>query len=283
VRGHTLYRPKKSSTSKRLNGQSWSVLYGDGASASGIVYTDAVKLGATSFNKQAIQSAVQVSAAISADSFASGILGMGRMKANTVRPTLQKTYIENIQSELREPLFTVDLQPQKPGTYDFGYIDKSKYTGSIKYVNTDPNSPYWEFTADGYKIGRDSKDLRPYRFQVIADTGTTLLLLPSGMVNDYYSKVKGANFDPYTGMMVFPCSSNPPDYVIALGTYRGVIPGHYINYGKANSTHCYGGIQSSDGIGFAIVGDVFLKAQFAVFDIGKGRIGFANKKTTPKS
>lgn len=280
VRGHTLYRPKKSSTSKKLNGQSWSVLYGDGASAGGIVYTDKVKLGATSFNKQAIQSAISVSAAISADPFASGILGMGRTKANTVRPTQQRTYIENIQSELREPLFTVDLKAQKPGTYDFGYIDKSKYTGGIKYVPTDPNSPYWEFTVDGYKIGKDSKNLRPYRFQAIADTGTTLLLLPNGIVIDYYKNVKGANFDPFMGMMVFPCSVTPPDFVIALGSYRGVVPGKYMNYGRTNSTHCYGGIQSSDGIGFAIVGDVFLKAQFAVFDIGKGRIGFANKKTT---
>lgn len=282
VRGHTLYRPKNSSTSKRLKGQSWSVLYGDGASAGGIVYTDKVSLGATSFNTQAIQSAVQVSAAISADSFASGILGMGRTKANTVRPTQQRTYIENIQSELREPVFTVDLHPQKPGTYDFGWISTRKHTGSIKYVPTDPNSPYWEFTVDGYKIGKDSKELRPYRFQAIADTGTTLLLLPTGMVNDYYSKVKGADLDPYSGMMIVPCSADLPDWVIALGSYRGVVPGHYISYGNMNSTHCYGGIQSSDGIGFAIVGDVFLKAQFAVFDIGRSRIGFANKLTTPK-
>lgn len=282
VQGHTLYRPKDSKTSKRLDGQSWSVLYGDGASAGGIVYTDRVKLGATVFDKQAVQSAVQVSNAISADSFASGILGMGRTKANTVRPTLQKTYIENIQNKLREPLFTVNLQPQKPGTYDFGYIDSKKHTGSIKYVPVDPNSPYWEFTVDGYKMGKDSKELRPYRFQAIADTGTTLLLLPINIVNDYYSKVKGARFDPFNGMMVFPCSTKLPDFVMALGSYRGVVPGHYVNYGRTNSTHCYGGIQSSDGIGFAIVGDILLKAQFAVFDIGRGRIGFANKKTTPK-
>lgn len=254
-------------------------MYGDGASARGIVYTDKVKLGGTSFDTQAIQSAVKVSSAITNDPFASGILGMGKSRVNTVRPTRQKTYMENIKDKLRHPLFTVDLKPQQPGTYDFGYIDKNKYTGNLKFVDVDSNSPYWEFTVDGYKMGKNSKELRPYRFQAIADTGTTLLLLPQNVVNDYYSKIKGADFDAYNGMMVFPCSSNPPDFVMALGKYRGVVPGRYISYGQSNSTHCYGGIQSSEGIGFAIMGDVFLKAQFAVFDVGRNRIGFANKKT----
>jgi hypothetical protein len=49
---------------------------------------------------------------------------------------------------------------------------------------------------------------------------------------------------------------------------------------KANETHCFGGVQSFQGIPFAIFEDVLLKAQFVVLDLGKKRVGFANKLLT---
>lgn len=57
-----------------------------------------------------------------------------------------------------------------------------------------------------------------------------------------------------------------------------MVPGHYMNYGKISGTTCYGGLQSSEGIGFAIFGDIHLKAQFVVFDLKTRSMGFANKK-----
>ena len=47
-----------------------------------------------------------------------------------------------------------------------------------------------------------------------------------------------------------------------------------------NETHCFGGGQRSEGIPFAIFRDVLLKTQFVVFDLGKKRVGFANKLLT---
>lgn len=277
VQGQTLYDPNASETSKRLQGESWNIVYGDGTSAGGVVYSDNVRLGNTSFADQAVQSAVMVSAGLAADPFASGVLGMSRSSANTVRPTQQKTYIENVSPSLKEPLFTANLFRQKAGTYDFGYIDDNHYTGPIQYFDIDPNSPYWEFSIDGYRIGNTKNPVRPFRWRAIADTGTSLLLLPTNMVKDYYKQVADAFFDAYNGMMVFPCASELPDFTIAQANYKGVIPGHYMNYGPSNETHCYGGIQDSGTIGFAILGDVALKAQFAIFDWGNKRVGLANK------
>ena len=45
---------------------------------------------------------------------------------------------------------------QLPGTYDFGTIDSSKYTGTITYIDVDTANGFWEFTGSGYAVGGGS-------------------------------------------------------------------------------------------------------------------------------
>lgn len=254
------------------------MLYGDGAGAGGIVYTDRVQLGELVAEKQAVQVAVQVSPEISSDSFSSGILGMASKGANTVRPTQQTTYLDNIKSDLSLPIFTADLQKGRPGSYDFGYINKSRFNDPLQFTPINRHSPFWEVRLEGYKIGRTGP-YKTYTWDSIVDTGTSLLLAPVQILNDYYGNVKGAVFDDYLGMVIFPCDAYLPDFTFAIDSYRGKIPGSYINYSPANQTHCYGGIQSSAGIPFAVLGDILLKTQYVVFDAGAYMVGFANKDT----
>ncbi|KAF5021306.1 hypothetical protein F66182_6704 [Fusarium sp. NRRL 66182] len=278
--GHILYRPDKSKTSKRLNGQTWSIRYGDGTGASGIVYTDKVQVGNTWVDKQAVQSAVEVSDGIASDKFAHGIMGLAMSSLNTVRPTPQRTYFQNVQNNLAVPVFTANLKKGTAGNYNFGYINQGEYSGVIHFAKVTKGSPWWQLNVEGFRIGRGAP-WHKFNYSAIVDTGTTLLLLPNHIVEGYYRKVKGAKIDKDYGVWVFPCSSGLPHFYFGFGKYQGLVPGHYINYGRLTTTTCYGGIQSSDGIGFAILGDILLKAQFVVFDLKEQRVGFANKKTTP--
>jgi hypothetical protein len=70
-----------------------------------------------------------------------------------------------------------------------------------------------------------------------------------------------------------------PAFRFAIGLYRGLVPGHYVNYGQGSAAYCFGGIQSSDGVYIRIIGHILLKAQFAVFDMGRKRIWFANSRS----
>lgn len=158
VRGQTLYRPRASSTSSLLEGQSWQIRYGDGSGASDIVYTDRVRIGDTSVADQAVQAAVQVSEDMSYDSFASGILGMARSSANTVRPVPQRTYFDRVKDDLAQPLFTANLHRRRAGNYNFGFIDTSEHTGSIAYAPVDPMSPFWKVAIAGYQVGAKRYD-----------------------------------------------------------------------------------------------------------------------------
>lgn len=276
--GHSIYNPASSSTSKLLSGYTWSISYGDGSGASGNVYTDTVKVGATTVTGQAVELAQTISAQFQQDIDNDGLLGLAFDSINTVKPVKQKTFFSNAKASLSAPLFTVNLKKGAPGTYDFGYIDASKYTGAITYVNVNTANGFWEFTSNGYAVGAGA--FTSASIDSIADTGTTLLYLPSTIVSAYYARVSGASYNTNQGGYTFPCSATLPSITLGIGSYRAVVPGRYITYAPVSSTTCFGGIQRNTGIGFSIFGDIFLKSQFVVFSgAATPQLGFAAKPT----
>lgn len=144
------------------------------------------------------------------------------------------------------------------------------------------SSGFWQFTGAGYKIANSAAVSLPH--QAIADTGTTLLLVPDQIAAAYYGQVQGASNNAAAGGYIFPCSATLPDYTAIIGNYQAVIPGDFMKFSPvdgdsfATATTCFGGIQASPaGFPFAIYGDIFLKSQFVVFHGGNQQLGFAAK------
>lgn len=266
--------------SEKLSGERWRVKYGDGSGANGSVYIDRASIGPVGFDKQAIQVAEAISYDIARDNFFSGIIGMASSSANTVTPNKQLTFLDNIKDTLDYPVFTANLQKGQPGNYNFGYIDKSEFTGDIAFTPINIHTPFWEVDLTGYQLGDGS--FTNEIITGIVDTGTSLMMWPQHIVDEYYSKLPGSYFDTHTGTMMFLCNLTLPDFQFGVGdTYRGFIPGHYLNYAQHTDGYCYGGLQSSEGLPFSVFGDILLKAQFVAFDRAKLAVGFANKKTLP--
>lgn len=147
--GHTVYTPSGSATNTSLT---WDISYKDGSSASGNVYKDFVTIGDYTVHQQAVEVASQVSSSFAQEP-SDGLMGLSFSSANTVSPTKQQTWFDNIKGQLDSPLFAVSLKHNAPGSYDFGYLDHSKYTGDITYTPVDSSQGYWGFTASGYTIG----------------------------------------------------------------------------------------------------------------------------------
>lgn len=274
--GHTLYNPSNSGTLE--SGYSWSISYGDGSGASGNVYADSVVVGGVTATSQAVEAATSVSAQFTQDTANDGLLGLAFSSINTVQPQQQTTFFDTVKSTLASPVFTADLQKGEPGSYDFGYIDSSKYVGSITYVPVNTANGFWEFTAGGYSVGSGSV-ISGSIGDSIADTGTTLLYLPARVVSDYYKQVSGAKNSRSLGGYIFNCNANLPDFNVDIGGSIFKVPGSYLNYAPNGDGTCFGGIQSNTGIGFSIFGDIFLKSVFAVFDETQSspRLGFAEQ------
>lgn len=283
INGQSIYNPSKSSTAKQVSGASFKVQYGDGSTASGAVYTDKFAIGGIAFANQTVEVAKSVSAAFTSDSMSSGILGLAMSSGNQVTPNKALTFMDNMKTTLPNGLFTANLKHSIPGTYNFGFINTDEFNGTIQYTPRTTNSVYWQFQVNGHSVGpQPSSAIVADNYNAIADTGTTLLLVPSNVISDYYGKVSGAVYNQTWAAWTFPCSAALPDFAFVIGSYRGILPGRYINYGSlpGNTNFCYGGMQSSSGSSFSIFGDILLKSQFVVFDLANNRVGFANKKLT---
>ncbi|KAL1965680.1 hypothetical protein VTN77DRAFT_5180 [Rasamsonia byssochlamydoides] len=272
TRGHSVYTPSRNAT--KLDGYGWNITYGDGSYAGGDVYRDYVSIGGVSTTQQAVEAASKISPDFAQQS-PDGLLGLGFSSLNTVKPQAQTTFFDTVKSQLDQPLFAVALKHNAPGTYDFGKIDASKYTGTITYTNVDSSQGFWSFNATGYAVGNGAAVSFP--INGIADTGTSLFMLPTQIVNDYYKGVSGAQLDQTYGGMVFPCSAQLPHFTVMIGNYKAVVPGNLINYTpvSAGSSTCFGGIQDQADAPFSVFGDVFLKSQYVVFNADGPKLGFA--------
>jgi len=276
--GHDIYSP--SSSASRLSGETWNITYGDGSGAAGIVFADKVVVGSVTATRQAVEAATSISAQFAQDSSNDGLLGLAFSSINTVEPDQQNTFFDTVKSSLAKPLFAANLRKGATGSYDFGYLDTSAYSGSITYVNVDNSQGFWGFTAGGYSVGSATPGSTNIG-SAIADTGTTLLYIPASAAKAYYAKVSGSQNSNTYGGYVAPCNSNWPAFNVKIGGTTFSVPGSYINYAQVSdgSSTCYGGIQSNTGIGLTIFGDIFLKSKYVVFDESTStpRLGFANQ------
>ncbi|KAE8356697.1 Aspartic protease pep1 [Aspergillus coremiiformis] len=268
--GHDVYKPGRSGS--KMAGASWDIQYGDGSSASGDVYKDTVTVGGVTAHGQAVEAASRISTQFVNDRNSDGLLGLAFSSINTVEPRPQTTFFDTVKDQLDAPLFAVSLKYHAPGVFDFGFIDRKKFTGELAYADVDSSRGFWSFTADGYSVGRGAA--KRSSFDAIADTGTTLLLLDDDIIRQYYQQVEGAQVNYFSGGYIFPCDTFLPDFSILIGGYKAVVPGKYLNYAPLQGGGCIGGLQSNNG-GLSILGDVFLKSQYVVFDSQGPRLGFA--------
>jgi aspergillopepsin I len=196
---------------------------------------------------------------------------------NTVKPTQQRTWFDNARAHLQQPLFAVALRRRAPGAYDFGFLDRKKYSGEILWVPLRSGRGFWDFTATGIQVGNGP--MKTGNINAVADTGSSLWYMPKAFVDQYWQQVPGAQFGGLQSAWMFPCSAKLPDISVQIGAKKITVPGINMNYQQAGPSNCFGGLQPDKGMPFSIFGDVFMKSLYVIFEHqlnGQPRLGFAH-------
>lgn len=238
-RGHSIFDPTKSKTFTKLNGSTFNITYGDASFAFGDVGIDTVDIGGATVFKQAIGLPKVVSSSFIEDEASDGLVGLGFDRLNSIQPRPQKSFLSNLAANLDEPLLAAQLKKGAPGTYEFGSIDKTKFSGELIKVPVDHSRGFWEFKSTMFKVGNDTqiRKLAKGVPSAVADTGTTLMLLNDEVVVEYYKQVQGSSLSAEAGGYIFPCDATLPNLFVSLAdTHFAKISGDLMNFAPVGSS-----------------------------------------------
>jgi saccharopepsin len=208
-----------------------------------------------------------------------GILGLAydTIAVNHITPP----FYEMVNHKLvDEPVFSFRLGSSEDdgGEVTFGGVDHSAYTGAITYVPL-RRKAYWEVELEKISFGDDEVELE--KTGAAIDTGTSLIALPSDiaeMINAQIGATKSWN-----GQYTVPCENVPdlPDLTLHFGGKPFPIKGtDYVLevQGTCISSFTPLDIPMPNGDALWIIGDVFLRKYYTVYDLGRDAVGFAEAK-----
>ncbi|KAF7503962.1 hypothetical protein GJ744_002987 [Endocarpon pusillum] len=271
---HDTFGPNDSDT-LNITSREWSVTYGTGK-VGGVVASDTF-----AFAGYEVEIGFGLASNASND-FSTypmdGILGLGRDSSNRLgTPTLMD--IMASQRLLKANLFGVHLFRNGDGANDgqitFGAPDSSKFSGKLSYIDSVATDGLWEIPSDG--AGVDGQSLGLTGKTAIIDTGTSYILMPLKDAQALHAKLPGSenNGEAFT----IPCDTNLPVQFTFSGVTYDVSPKDYVGKPVKAGKMCASNIvgQQSFGPDTWLLGDVFLKNVYTVFDFDKDRIGFGIK------
>lgn len=278
---HTKYDSSSSKTYKE-NGTLFEITYGSG-SLSGFLSEDKLTLGDVEIDHQIFAEATNTPGMAFMLGKFDGILGMGwpSISVNKITPPMQNA-IKQGKIEKGVFSFYLPMTADKFGELDIGGIDKKKYSGDLFYQNLSSKS-YWMIDMDGvYAADTRIGDVT----RAIVDSGTSLIAGPSDDVAKFAEKIGATKVPLGQGTYTIGCDKidSLPDLEILIGSKSFPIPPqvYIIEQKIAFFKTCILGLIGFDiphpKGPFWILGDVFMREYFTVFDIDNARVGFAKAK-----
>jgi cathepsin D len=269
---HRTFNTSKSTSYEKDSSSGFSIFYGSG-NIDGKLGKDTISIAGLEVS-QTFGQANNASERFESYPF-DGILGLGRSNTNGWKlPSFMDVVADAklLKSNLVGFSLSRAANDAKDGQINFGGVDTTKFDGTISYTPT--NSEVWSIPVDdayvnGQKCNFSGKS-------ATLDTGTTYILIPPEDAKTLFSLVPDSSQQPDNpNNYLVPCNSNATIEFEFSGVKYNISPKDYIGSKEPDgSDHCISTIVSYAHNGETwLVGDVFLKNVYTVFDFENGQIG----------
>merc|ERR1712072_446912 len=260
------------------DGRKYKVQYGSGP-VEGIFASDTVTVGGVAVPDQLFAEVSKVSfgplnIAFAAGKF-DGLLGLGFKSISEYNiPTPFVSMID--QKLISEPVFAFYLQDDasQQGELVFGGIDKNHYTGDLVDVPL-ISETYWEVSLDAMKFGGSAVISSPQK--AIIDSGTSLLAGPKDSVAALAKQVGATSIMGKEYVIDCGKKASLPNLEVTLGGKSFALSAN--DYTLEVSGQClfaFIGLDVPPPRGpLWIMGDVFMRKYYCVFDYGNKKMRIA--------
>lgn len=276
-RGKHLYNAAASSSHQAMN-QPFSIQYGTGA-VSGSLSKDTVRIGGIEAREQVFAEVTSSPGSEFNDTPFDGICGMAypALSSAKVNPPF---FNMMAQGSVSSPVFSFYLRKGPDGTsgghMTLGGYDPSDFIGNVVWLPV-VDRAYWlvsmnAVTINGQTVGQPT--------EAILDTGTSLIAGPKDAVNRINRMIGAVSFGE--GMSIIDCGRirSLPIIKIKLGGFAtfSLRPIDYVI--QPDSRTCISGFvgvdfKTSKGQAGWVIGDVFLRPYYSIYDAANDRVGLA--------
>eukprot|EP01083_Nonionella_stella_P260400 887941_1 len=272
---HTKYYANQSSTYVK-NGTTFAIRYGSGQ-LKGYLSSDMINIGGLK-DRVTFGEATNEPGITFTEARFDGLCGMGfqSIAVDNVVPPFIQFYKDGL---LTDYVFAFYLQSnkEKDGELLIGGVDSKHYTGDVWYIPL-INETYWMIAMDGATMNGSVVTTIQ---KAVVDSGTSTLAGPKADVKAIAKAVGATAVIPGEEYEI-DCSIKLPDLVFTL--VRGTAKKEFVVYGDTWKIDALGtclmgiigiDIPAVDGGPFWILGDVFMRDWYSVFDMKQQAVGFA--------
>ncbi|KAF2742483.1 acid protease [Sporormia fimetaria CBS 119925] len=278
------------SSSLKTEDTPFSITYGTG-SVSGQLATDTIHLGSLSFPLTfgLATNATQEFNAYPMD----GILGLGRGNDFEGRISAPRIMDALSTSNLIDAkLYGIHLNRASDGAKDgelnFGQANEGRYDGDVNWIDLVSNeNGMWEISVEQAGVG--DKEAEFTGRSALIDTGTSFMFLPPADAASLHALIPGAAQYEQTETYSLPCDTKDAVWIAFNGQRYAISTKDFVG-DEAGSGLCWSKIYGRQTFepNQWLVGDVFLKNVYTVFDFDGGKVGFglkgdANRQDNPSS